>query len=88
MRSLLLWFSRSVSVSVFLCFHITILALLFKTATKEEEYWSLWLPVPCMPESRACWSEAARWWWGCVWFCFLCFLKSREVGEAGKCQIG
>lgn len=33
-----------------------------KTATKKEEYWSLWLPGPCMPEARACWSEATRWW--------------------------
>lgn len=57
----------------------TILALPLKQ--RQSEYWSLWLPVPRMPKSRAYWSEGTRWWWGTVWFCFL---KSCEVGDTEK----
>lgn len=81
-------FPRSVSVSV-LCFHITSLKPCFlKQQQRKRNIVSLWLPVLCLPESRACWSQAARWWWDCVcvfsfFSCFLCFWKV-EVGEAGE----
>lgn len=34
----------------------------FSTGTKKAEYRSLWLPVPHVPKSHACWSEGTRWW--------------------------
>lgn len=46
------------------CFHNTILALPLNS--DKVEYWSLWLPVPRMPKSRAYWSEGTRWRWDCV----------------------
>lgn len=46
------------------CFRNTILALPLNS--DELEYWSLWLPVPRMPKSRAYWSEGTRWRWDCV----------------------
>lgn len=64
-----------------------------KTAAKKEEYRCLWLPGPCMPESHACCSElpdGGRTVCVCLIFfvCFLYFLESCEMGEAGTCGVG
>lgn len=93
-------FPRTVCMSVFLCFHITILAWLLKQQQRKRNI-SL-----CGCQSGAHQNlvlaglkppDGGRTVWGVFFFvflvffflsCFFCFAKSREVGEAGACEIG